>query len=324
MHIEVFHGADTFRSRAAYLAARAEAEHAAGGVITVLRDEHLTPAALDTAVRGQALFGDAPPVAAERLTALTGEAGAAVARVLRAAPGERALLVWEDGVPAANGIVWRALQDVADRCERFDPLAEREVLTWMSERLAASRQTIEPEAARLLLAACGTNLWALSAELAKLALARTTGPITAADVQALTPGVPSADLFTTVRALASGDGRTALRLLVSYRLAGEDPRRLFFLVVSELRNLLRIRDGLDHGERLTAWALARELRLPHAVATQLLATARRTPAATLRALFDRCVVAYYHMNTGRADALEILESLALSRLPAGESAAPAR
>lgn len=310
--LSVFYGADTFRSRAAFRA-QTKTMEVVGTSVTLLRDEALTPAAFQVAVESQPLFGAASPLAVERLTAFTGDHALSIARTLKFLPKARVLVIWEDGVPNARGIVWQALRKAADTVKEFAPLSPTAAHVWVQERLSKISRTIEPAAVQALLALCGTNLWRLASELDKLVLAKHSGSITVTDVETCTSARAEADLFAAVRAIASGDRRASVRLLTEYRRSGEEPRRLLFLAVREFRNLLRVRDGLDRGERPTAWILAQELRIPKAVADTLLATARETTTPVVRALFERCVIAYYHMNTGRADAGEILESLALAK-----------
>lgn len=314
--IRVFFGEDAFRSRAAYRTAQEAARLAAGTPVTILRGDALTPRAFQDAAEGQSLFGITPPLAVERLTAWTGDAAESVVRTLERLPRERTLLVWEEGVPAMAGRVWRALRDRADAVEECSPLGEAEVLGWIAARCVESGLTPDTTAVRALLALFGNDLFALASEIEKLALASRTGRLTAEDVQAWTSVRAEADAFGVVRAFARGDGRAALRLLAEYRKAGEDPRRLLFLIVRELRRLLRVRDGLDRGERLTEWSLAREFRIPRAAADTLLRSAHATSTPVMRGMVDRCVVAYYHLNSGRAEAGEVLEQLALHSLRA--------
>lgn len=307
--IRVFYGEDTFRSREAYLAARAEAAHTATVPVTVLRDEQLTPRAVEEALAAQSLFTRAAlPVAFERLTTFTGEQAEVVSRALQSVPRERVVLVWEDGVPPAQGIAWRALKKYGD-LEESAPLSEDELLAWVQRRLAGTGRTIDRAALDALLASCGFDLWNIASELDKLVLAREAGPIPVADVAELVPTSLTVDVFATVRAVVAGDPRTALRLLAHHRRAGTEPRRLLALVIRELRLLLQVRDALERRSRLSPWEVSRDLRVPRFVAEQLLRTARGTSLAVLRGLFDRCVVALYHLNTGRADGGEILESL---------------
>lgn len=313
--IHVFYGADTFRSRAAYLAARAEAANKVGVACRVLRDEELTVAAMTEALAAQSLFGTTPPLAVERLTSFTGEQAECIAEALRRAPPERSVLVWEDGVPPANGILMRGLRAAAKTCTVFNALSASAACAWIDQRAQAAGQRLESAAAQRLLFACEGNLWRVADELDKLLLFGSRGAITVADVDRSASGsLPAADLFATVRALVSGEGRAALKLLVAYERVGEDPRRLFFLVVRDVQRLLQVRMALDRGEPLNAWDLARDFRLPRDAAAHLLAIAHKTTTRALRALFDRCVVAYYHLNTGRAEAAEVLESIALGTL----------
>lgn len=315
--LHVFYGTDTFRSREAYVAARAKAADAAGTPCRVLRDEELTVAAVTEALEAQSLFGSTVPLVVERLTSFTGDDAERVVEALRRAPKERTVLVWEDGTPPVNGIVWRTLRAVAKTCTVFDPLSESAVHAWIDQRAQATGRKLEPAAVQRLLTACDGSLWCVAAELDKLMLLRSRGTIAVADVdEAVSGGVPAADLFTTVRALVGGDGRAALQHLVAYERSGEDPRRLFFLVVRDVQRLLQVRAALDRGEPLNVWGLARDFRLPRDAAAHLLAVAHKTTTRALRTLFDRCVVAYYHLNQGRAEAAEVLESLALGTLVA--------
>lgn len=320
--IRVFYGPDTYRSREAYAAARGDAARRAATPPLVLREDELTPATLQAALEGQPLFGTPAAVAVERLAAFTGAHAEQVARALTAVPRGRAVLVWEDGIPPANGIVWRALRAAADHLEEFSFLAEPELLRWMAARAKTRGRTIEPAAARLLAARCGADLWRLSQELEKALLVRPAGAVTVADVEQVGLVMPEADLFRVVEAFASGDGTAALRLLAAYRRAGEDLRRLWFLVIRDLGRLVRIRGELDRGQRVSAFSLARELRLPRTAAETLLQAARRTAAPRLRTLLDRAVVAYYHLNSGRADVGEVLESLALGNIVTPTSEKP--
>ncbi len=311
--IRIFFGEDTFRSQAAFREARETAAARAGVPVVILRDEALTPAALAGALEGQSLFGGVPPVAVERLTRFTSAAAEAVAVALQNVPRPRTLLVWEEGDPNPQGIVWKALRRLADRHDRFESLPPADLARWIRARVRAGGGEIEPAAVSRLLELCDADLWRLSTEIDKLVLHRGRGPLRVADVDALVPEAVTVDIFGAVRAIAGGEVAEALRHLVAARRAGDDPRKLFFLVVREIQHLRAVRARLDAGERLFWWDVARSLHLPRAAAESLLAAAPRLTATGLRTLFDRLVVSYYHLNSGRAEAGEVLETLALSR-----------
>lgn len=305
----VFYGEDTYRSRAAFRAARENASRA-DVPVHMLRDEQLTPVALHAAVGGATLFGALTPVAVERLTDFTGSSASAIAEVLRALTENTALFVWEEDIPAANGIVWRALQEHAD-LQHFPQLNNAQLLQWIGERAHALRITLAPDAQHALVARCGANLWMLTAEMEKLSLASGVNVITAAEVEESVSASPGTEIFGVVRAIVHGDKTSALRLLTIGVLAGEEPRRVFFLVLRELSALVKVSQRIQQQGSLTAWDVAREFHLPKIAADTVLHTARQASARELRALFDRAIIAYYHLNTGRADAAELLETMVL-------------
>lgn len=312
--IRAFYGDDTYRSREAVRQARAEAEERAGVPAVALHDEGVTPAVLQAALEGQSLFTKSlSPVVAEQLTTFTGAAAERVAAILAAVPRGRTLLVWEDGVPSPQGIVWRALQKHAEDVQVFAPLEPEPLRSWVRQAARARGRAFEDEALERLCQTTGPDLWRLSTELDKLELVPGEVPVTAAHVGAVVTGRAAADAFATVRAIAAGDAAAAYRLLAGYLRAGEEPRRLFFLVAREFQLLSAVRRRLDAGGRVHVWDLVRELRLPRVAVEALLAVARQTSAAQIRSLCDRCVVAYYHLNTGQATAEEVLESLLLQR-----------
>lgn len=322
--IAVFYGADTFRSWEAFRSARMRAEQEAGVPVKILRDDLVSPASLAAAVNGQSLFGTPSPVAVERLTSWTGARGESVARVLRAVPSSQTLLVWEEQ-PVLSGVVWRTLTKLADRLQTFAPLGAEAARQWVVDRVSAAGGAIAEDACHLLVEACGANLWRLASEVDKLLLlvvpaAEVRGAdgqlkrqqITRADVEEVVPMAFGEDFFATARAIVGGKAEQALRLLASFRRAGGDPRRLLSCVVRDLQRLVRVRGALDAGVHLGTWEVARMLHVSQEAAESMLLTVKRTRTAAARALLDRCTLAYYHLNTGRAQADEILDSLALA------------
>lgn len=316
--LSVFFGADTFRSRAAYVAARDDA--ARRGALSVLRGAAVTPERLATALTGQPLFGASPAVAVEELTALRGTDADAVVRILERAPeGTRALL-WERGVPDGRSKVWKCMKAHAGTVEEFPPLPDREIEAWIADAARARGGTIARDAVRDLARACGNDLWTLSREMDKLLLVARGREVTSRDVSALTPEATDVSVFGTVRALATGDGVAALRFLAVHRKRGDDPRRILALTIRDVRALLVIRDLLDRGDTPQVSVVASVVRVPPFVAERLLGAARRATATRLRALFDRLVVALYQLNTGRADPDDVLDSVAFRALPSGSVA----
>ncbi len=137
--------------------------------------------------------------------------------------------------------------------------------------------------------------------------------ISEADVAALTPYVPEADVFDMVDALANGNGGRALELI--NQSLHEDPRDpgfgLFMLIVRQFRLLSMTRDHLDRGGA-PGEALAKALGLHPFAASKLPAQARRFSAAQLDAILKRLQRYDQDMKTGRIEPRLALDLLVTS------------
>ncbi len=129
----------------------------------------------------------------------------------------------------------------------FEP--PRDAVRWVMERAARHNAAIEPRAAQQLLDRIGDDLTLVDTELAKLAAA-TAGerPITVSDVALLTPYSPEANVFHMIDALGQRQGEVALRLFRQLLDAGDEPLRIFSLIVRHFRYLLIVKEQLDGGQ----------------------------------------------------------------------------
>lgn len=119
---------------------------------------------------------------------------------------------------------------------------------WLVQRASLHGAALEPQAAHVLAERIGEDLVLADTELAKLA-AYTNGerPISAPDVELLTPFTPEANIFHMVDALGQRNGREALTLLEMLIESGDEPLRLFGMIVRQFRLLLLMREHLDNG-----------------------------------------------------------------------------
>ena len=119
---------------------------------------------------------------------------------------------------------------------------------WMSQRAALYGATIEPRAAQLLAERVGEDLLLADSEIAKLATyTNAERPIAAEDVELLTAFTPEANIWHMVDALAERNGERAMLLLRQLLDAGDEPLRLFGMMVRQYRLLIQMREHLDNG-----------------------------------------------------------------------------
>ncbi|MCU0475490.1 MAG: DNA polymerase III subunit delta [Anaerolineae bacterium] len=168
---------------------------------------------------------------------------------------------------------------------------------WVIKRVAAYNAEIQPRAASALADMVGKDLRRLDNELVKLAdyaLPRTL--ITEDDVAAITPYVPEANIFQMVDAMASGDGKTALRLL--HQLLRDKNNTVFSvygMITRQFRLLILAREHIDRGG---GGGLAAVLSLPPRAAESFGRQARSFTMAELEAVHHKLLEYDIAMKTG--------------------------
>ncbi len=228
-------------------------------------------------------------------------------------PSYARLVLVEDPELAASNQVLKAAQKMKNGFIK-EFRAPQNLARWIIDRAKSEYDVaIAPSAAQAIASVVDDDLRRADNELFKLA-AYVDGEraIDEADVAALTPYLPEANVFEMVDALAKGDGKRALELIKqSLR---DDPReagfRLFGLIVRQFRLLAMTRDHLDRGGRPHAPAIAKAVGVPPFVAGRLAAQAGRFRAAELDAILKRLQQYDQDMKTGRIDARLALDLLA--------------
>lgn len=132
---------------------------------------------------------------------------------------------------------------------------------WLKARARRHGASLEAAAARSLAERIGGDLILADTELAKLAT-YTAGEraITADDVALLTPYSAEASVFKMVDALGERRGQVALRLLRQLLDDGEEPLKVFGMIVRQYRLLTQVREQLDLGLTVNAAGQALGLR----------------------------------------------------------------
>ena len=222
--------------------------------------------------------------------------------------------VWEGAKPDVRLKIWGYLRKHATAFNLYAPLMPQEVRKIAVEKIKEHGAKISDSALQLLVSACGTNLWQLENEIGKLELATLGREITREDVLKITPVETEINVFSVVRALSIGDGRNAIKNLVQSRQQGEDPRFILSQVIREVRALLAIRDLLDRRQRVNSAQLATQVGVRDFVIEGLVGSAQKTTTVKLRRLFDQLVVSLYALNSGRAEADDVLDSIALNSI----------
>lgn len=196
--------------------------------------------------------------------------------------------------------------DPRGRVFAFD--APRDFVSWITDRAVSHGAAIEPDAARELAARLGGDLSLADVELEKLATyAGGERPITVEDVHLLTPYSPEANIFQMVDALGQRNGQMALRLLRHLLDEGDEPLRIFGMIVRQYRLLIQMREHLDEGGSVNSAPQA--LGIHSFVARKMAQQSRRYGMATLERIYRFLLEIDLEIKSGRVEPELALEML---------------
>jgi DNA polymerase-3 subunit delta len=139
-------------------------------------------------------------------------------------------------------------------------------------------------------------------------------PVEPDDVVMLTPFGGEGDVFKMVDALGNRDAQVALKMLHRL-LEGDDPLRLFGMIVRQFRLLLLTRELLDAGNQ--AAEIARQLKTYPFVAQKLIGQVRNFSLPALERIYHRLLEVDQAIKTGQMDGDIALDTLVTS-LAGGE------
>ncbi len=193
--------------------------------------------------------------------------------------------------------------------ETFPLPASKTLPAWIEKRVQHHGGQIQPAAAALLARNIGNHPRLLEQEIQKLLL-YTEGkhPITVEDVRVMIPYVQSAEvIFDLVDALGRRHPRDALYHLHRLLDVGEDPLRLFGMIVRQFRLLVQVRWLLDHNSNRRE--IAALLHLHPFVARKIGDQAAYFTAAQLHRAYEQLLACDLAAKTGQmpwASALDLL------------------
>ena len=210
---------------------------------------------------------------------------------------ENYLLIWQEGKPAANSRLFRALRQYK-YVQEF-PLLEGTALDrWIKERALRHGATITQEAVNLLIASVGPNTWQLANELVKLQNYAGSA-ITADTVRELVTARGNDDIFQLVDALGLRQKGRAELLLEQYLQKGTDPLYLLSMIVRQFRLILRAKELSTQVQN--SYAVAQGLGLHPFVARKVVEQMRRFSTAELYAIYGHLLAIDRWLKTTTVD-----------------------
>lgn len=283
--IYFLYGLDTYRSRAKLREIIGAFQKKAGGAFNVTRlDAEDEPGAVRVIGRASSLFAAKELYAIERISAAVKEDQEYVRETLARWKADRNLTVifWEAELDDKSGIL-AAIKKHATKSQEFTPLSAAAVRRWLADEAGRRNIALAREEAGQLSARFGSDLWALSGELEKIA----SGWSERSSLQGEKKVWDFTDEFLRRR-------RMSILPLENLLAAGYEPVYLVGALAGALRTLALVRDGVSRGNSRGAFAGLH----PYVVKknTELARSLRRQD---VRRYFSELLAADLEFKTGR-------------------------
>lgn len=277
------------------------------------------------------LFATPPMMASWRVVVVRDAQGLtpkarAVVEAAAAKPPPGLALVLSATIPAGSQAAFYRTLERNSTAVDFPPLGPLDAPVWAAERAGTLHEVeLEPEAARALVAAVGTDLGTLAGEVDKLAQGgKDRRRITSEDVAALVGTVPRANRWAWVELVGDRQLDEAMRQLPVLMAAGESGVGLIIAIGAQL---IRVSLAAAGGEPALNEALPRK---HPTMVRKLLAQARRWTLPELDVALAELLRTDRLLKTGPPSEAQAMEELLL-RLrtigmiaPAGEGGYVAR
>lgn len=180
---------------------------------------------------------------------------------------------------------------------------------WLESEVTRQSGEISDDAANTLISFCGDDMRRLSNEIGKLV---SFAPrVTKENVVLLVRQNIESDVFGAVALLADKNTKGAIEQFWRVTQKGEDPIKIFGLIVFQFRTLLKVRSALDESEQIAPDRLAKDLRLHPFVLRKTMPLAKKYTAEQLRRIYGYLLETDMALKRGEVSFEEFIEDLSL-------------
>jgi DNA polymerase III subunit delta len=281
----LIHGDDHGRISERRARLRAMAEQAAGTAgVEVYEGDACTPDAVAAALSAMTFAIGRRFVIADGVERWKDGDVDEVAAALRSADPEAltvAFFAREESRAKAPAKLHKAVEAVGGQIAEEATVKPWELPKWLVKQAAQLELTLEPDAAKALIAQVGERQQRLLRELEKLSLELgANARIGVEEVQEACASSAERKVWTLTDALVAGDRRTATRLLLELRGQGERLPGLTYTVARKLREALAVAEALQAGQ--SSAQVKKALRMSPRQASKLVADVERRDADAYR------------------------------------------
>ena len=226
-----------------------------------------------------------------------GRSAAALAEYLQNPPETACIVFYVRDKADGRKKLYTQLKKTAEIVQ-FTPLDDREMTRWIAQTLKKLGKQISAPTCQKLTFTAGTDLYALSGELQKLAAyAGDRAEILPEDVDAVCTRTTAYRIYDLTNSLMRGDAKGAFTLAHALQKDGEEPLLMLALLQAECRRMLSVR--LLRADGMQPDAIASRIGAPPFAVRQLYNQVTRYTEEQLHAMCDVCMETEYLVKSGQ-------------------------
>ena len=219
---------------------------------------------------------------------------------------EDVFLLYQEGKPDQRTALFKFLKKRA-KCQEFESLSGLRLESWIKKEFEKHGTRTDPGAISALVEFLGSDLWAQSNEIQKLACFKNRSIVIREDVEKMVRSKIETDIFETIDAIGQKDKKKALELINNHIEKGDSPIYILSMISYQFRNLLIIKDLLER--QVPSYAIAAKSGLHPFVVKKSYYLVKNFSFPQLKKIYQGIFQADVNVKTGRMEpetALEIL------------------
>lgn len=172
-----------------------------------------------------------------------------IADFLDKTPDFSVVLFIEEGLPDKRESMFKKLEKT--KVEIFAPLEGIKLVAWIENNFKSSELSVDRQAVIKLTLSVGGDLWKLNNEILKISsfvLSAGRDRVNVKDVDLFIEPANGYRIFDLTDAVAAKNINKAMKVLYLFRKDGEESLKIINLIITQLRNMLVVKDLIDRKE----------------------------------------------------------------------------
>lgn len=219
-----------------------------------------------------------------------------VAENIEKTPDFCIVIFHENGTPDRTRSLYKRIKKIG-HVEEFKPFQATQISNWIKEKSQRIGLNIKPMEINYLIQHAGNDLWKLSNELTKLKTYNQDQQVTKAIIDELTTPCLTSSVFKLTDNISSKNIKEALKTLQILTDSGEDPMKIFFMIVRHFRILIQVHEMV--GKRESEHTIIQKLKQHPFVIKKTSHQAKNFSEEKLAGIFKQFLQIDRDFKTGR-------------------------